>query len=154
MNELNNRQKNKLEENACNVSTTYTQRNSKDMIVMKRFHFTDPKELLGSWLALDSLRGVNDNLLRVDGFNVTLDISDLCITENSQMSIHAYYHDVLCDDTTYDCGCINHGDDENVGCQSCEYVSCLDCHHINSQSINSNEWVCYEGYGCKKDGDA
>tara|TARA_R110002051_G_scaffold121148_1_gene194369 strand:+ start:969 stop:1385 length:417 start_codon:yes stop_codon:yes gene_type:complete len=96
MNELNNKQKNKLEENACSVTTTYTQRNSKDMIVMKRFHFTDAKELLGSWLALDSLRGVNDNLRRVDGFNVTLDISDLCITENSQMSIHAYYHDVLC----------------------------------------------------------
>lgn len=48
-----------------------------------------------------------------------------------------------------DCGCINHGDDESIGCQSCEYVSCLDCHHINSQSINSNEWVCYEGYGCQ-----
>ena len=67
----------------------------------------------------------------------------------------------------YDCGCINHGDDENVGCESCRYISCLDCHHINSQSANTSdynscldghhvdstpertsEWKCYLGYGC------
>lgn len=51
---------------------------------------------------------------------------------------------------TYDCGCINHGDDEAVQCESCGYISCLDCHHINSQSMNVKEWKCYEEYGCNK----
>jgi hypothetical protein len=50
----------------------------------------------------------------------------------------------------YDCGCINHRDDENVGCESCGYLSCLDCHHINSTDANIRHWICYEGYGCKK----
>jgi hypothetical protein len=50
----------------------------------------------------------------------------------------------------YDCGCINHGNDESelIVCESCGYVSCLYCHHINSQSTNSKEWRCYEGHGC------
>jgi hypothetical protein len=52
----------------------------------------------------------------------------------------------------YDCGCINHGDDENVGCESCGHQSCLDCHHVNATSSNVSEWICYEGYGCNKGG--
>ena len=56
----------------------------------------------------------------------------------------------MSEEELYDCGCINHGNDENVGCESCRYISCLDCHHINSQSANVSEWKCYEGYGCNK----
>ena len=51
----------------------------------------------------------------------------------------------------YDCGCINHGDDEAVQCESCGYISCLDCHHVNSQSMNVKEWKCYKEYGCNKE---
>ena len=52
---------------------------------------------------------------------------------------------------TYDCGCKRLGEmDDGVGCESCGYVSCLDCHHINSQSARTSEWKCYEGYGCNK----
>ena len=54
------------------------------------------------------------------------------------------------EDNLYDCGCINHGDDEAVQCESCGYLSCLDCHHVNSQSANVDDWQCYEGYGCKE----
>ena len=49
----------------------------------------------------------------------------------------------------YDCGCINHGDDANVGCESCRHQSCLDCHHIDTTSANVDDWKCKEGYGCK-----
>ena len=50
----------------------------------------------------------------------------------------------------YDCGCINYENGECVQCESCRYVSCLDCHHINSQSANVKEWKCYKGVGCNE----
>ena len=50
-----------------------------------------------------------------------------------------------------DCGCINHGDDENVGCESCGHQSCLDCHQVDATSSNVSDWKCYEGYGCQAD---
>ncbi len=49
----------------------------------------------------------------------------------------------------YDCGCIDHNDYENIGCESCHYISCLDCHHIDSTPVNVDDWKCKEGYGCK-----
>ena len=60
---------------------------------------------------------------------------------------------------TYDCGCdaefveykdFSQWEYDGVQCSSCGYNSCLDCHHINSQSANPKEWKCYEGYGCNK----
>ena len=54
------------------------------------------------------------------------------------------------DKEEYDCGCVNHGDDESVMCETCGYASCLDCHQVNATSSNVSEWKCYEGYGCNK----
>jgi len=60
---------------------------------------------------------------------------------------------------TYDCGCpkpdnyyerINQG---SVSCETCGYLSCLDCHHIDSTPAKVADWKCYEGHGCNK-GDA
>ena len=53
----------------------------------------------------------------------------------------------------YDCGCINYGDDEAVQCESSGYISCLDCHHINSQYMNVKEWKYYEQYRCNEEED-
>lgn len=63
-----------------------------------------------------------------------------------RMLLHAWYEEPL-----YDCGCINHGDDENIGCESCGHQSCLDCHQVNATSSNVSEWICYEGHGCQKE---
>ena len=49
---------------------------------------------------------------------------------------------------TLNCGCTDHNDDEYVGCESCGYKSCLDCHHIDSTPANVDDWKCKEGYGC------
>lgn len=54
---------------------------------------------------------------------------------------------------TLDCGCIDHNDDEYVGCESCGYNSCLDCHHIDSTPANVDDWKCKEGYGCTCKGE-
>lgn len=51
----------------------------------------------------------------------------------------------------YNCGCIDHNDDAFVGCESCGYKSCLDCHHIDSTPANVDDWKCKEGYGCNHD---
>jgi len=48
----------------------------------------------------------------------------------------------------YNCGCIDFGDDAFVGCESCGYKSCLDCHHIDSTPANVDDWKCKEGHGC------
>ena len=48
----------------------------------------------------------------------------------------------------YNCGCINYGNDSCVYCESCGYVSCLDCHHIDSTPANVDDWKCKAGYGC------
>lgn len=50
-----------------------------------------------------------------------------------------------------ECGCIDHNDDAFVGCESCGYRSCLDCHHIDSTPTNVDDWKCKEGYGCNQD---
>ena len=47
-----------------------------------------------------------------------------------------------------DCGCIDHNDDAFVGCESCGYKSCLDCHHIDSTPANVDDWMCKKGHGC------
>jgi len=52
----------------------------------------------------------------------------------------------------YDCGCAvdDYEDDWNISCESCGYVSCLDCHYVDSTDVNPQNWKCYEGYGCNK----
>ena len=66
---------------------------------------------------------------------------------------------IASDEDKYDCGCAAEivyasghfqVDYDGVDCSSCGYKSCLDCHHINSQSDNHYAWKCYEGYGCNK----
>jgi len=49
----------------------------------------------------------------------------------------------------YDCGCIDYDNDWFVGCESCGYKSCLDCHHIDATPVDVDDWKCKEGYGCK-----
>ena len=86
MNELNNKQKNKLEENACSITTTYTQRNQKYMSVAKRFHFKTEKKLLSNWI-----------LHKHEHAHLVLDIENLCAIEMTRMNIRAYY-DVICEE--------------------------------------------------------
>jgi hypothetical protein len=53
-----------------------------------------------------------------------------------------------------DCGCINIvGMGSYVGCQSCGYLCCFNCDHIDCTPVDIDDWKCYEGHGCDK-GDA
>jgi hypothetical protein len=87
---------------------------------------------------------------------------DYYFTDGKKVHVDCNLKDSWDAEETYDCGCdaelveysSGHSQYEydGVQCSSCGYNSCLDCHHINSQSANHKEWKCYEGYGCNKDG--
>ena len=112
--------------------------------------FCSEKKPLGQMrrMPYDPEQGDLGKRVRYSGYKSTYAICDGCYRDRIKGT--PVGKSVLHAEEKYDCGCINHGDDDNVGCESCGYESCLDCHHIDSTDRNVDNWKCYEGYGCNK----